>query len=555
METASELVEKLLVRLEKYASVLRAAEEEGNASKVRRYKRIIAEYEKCIKNARAGKPVALGELPNPPGFPPLVPTLDVPDLNVGDDETPNPSLTPSPMPSPIAERKSEPQPMVVVEESPSESVNVLDLLNVRLEKYQSVLKSAEDEGVAAKVRRYKRIIAQYSDAIRSVEAGKEVDLSELPNPPGLPPLVPPTTPQPSPQPSPLPSRAHSPTTTLETNTLHPTRPAPAVPSPPSRVFSRADKQTATLRERQKEYREAAITAKRAGQIPEAKEFLKICKGFDRLIQASESGLPVDLSTIPVSLHAAQQAEETFHVVSETDFVENADTDVYEMLKNELQEQIKSCMTRRTHLKNMGDVANANRFEQWALTFKKDLNKVAMYQSSGQPIPKFRYEQKSFPVVHCFSDVAAGELELSIVQAVSLSKPCDTYVGYEFPYPSDSPPSGYTSVIKNSVNPVYDTIVKFPIDRDAKPCQRVFKRHGIKLEVWVRGGFLRRDVSLGTVVVKLLPLTTTDIMIHDAFDLMNGRRPAGGKLEVKIRVREPILAKKMDTITEKWLILD
>jgi len=38
-------------------------------------------------------------------------------------------------------------------------------------------------------------------------------------------------------------------------------------------------------------------------------------------------------------------------------------------------------------------------------------------------------------------------------------------------------------------------------------------------------------------------------------LMDGRKQVGGKLEVKIRVRNPILTKQMEHITEKWLVLD
>lgn len=529
-----DIVNELQVRLDKYVVVLRSAEEEGNASKIRRYKRIVAQYQKSIKDAQSGKPLVLGELPNPPGFEPLVPI--VPDLSL----EANPEA--SPAPTPVSDR-----PEIVVDEVPDDPVDVAEKLKLRLDKYQVVLKSAEaEEGAGAKVRRYKRIIAQYNAAIAKASAGKDVDLSELPNPPGLPPLVAQVTPSPSPVPSPVPQRKQpSPAVEKRTQTI---------PSPPKKALTRIEKTVAILRDRQKEYRDAALNAKRSGQIPEAKEFLKISKGFDRLILATESGLPVDLSTIPVSLNAVEKADEAFEIISEKDFAETADSDVYEMLKNELTEQIKSCMMRKAQFKDMGDVANANRFEQQALSFKKDLNNVLMYQTSGNSIPKFHYEQKSFPIVHCFSDLASGELELSIVQAVSLAKPYDTYVGYEFPSGSDTATSGYTPVVKSSVNPIFNFVIKFDIERDSKPCQRIFKRHGIKLELWSRAGFLRKDVSLGTVVVKLLPLTT-DIMIHDAFDLMNGRRPAGGKLEIKLRVREPILAKKLETITEKWLILD
>jgi coiled-coil and C2 domain-containing protein 1 len=37
--------------------------------------------------------------------------------------------------------------------------------------------------------------------------------------------------------------------------------------------------------------------------------------------------------------------------------------------------------------------------------------------------------------------------------------------------------------------------------------------------------------------------------------MDGRKVAGGKLEVKIRVRNPLLTKQIEQINEKWLIID
>ena len=37
--------------------------------------------------------------------------------------------------------------------------------------------------------------------------------------------------------------------------------------------------------------------------------------------------------------------------------------------------------------------------------------------------------------------------------------------------------------------------------------------------------------------------------------MDGRRTAGGKLEIKLRVRNPILNKQIEQINEKWLIID
>lgn len=95
------------------------------------------------------------------------------------------------------------------------------------------------------------------------------------------------------------------------------------------------------------------------------------------------------------------------------------------------------------------------------------------------------------------------------------------------------------------------------------------------------GFFRSDSLLGTVTIKLQPLETQCIL-HDSFpvynlfkliiifieinyikltiiififQLMNGRKATGGKLEVKIRLRNPIATKQIEKMTDKWLIID
>ena len=37
--------------------------------------------------------------------------------------------------------------------------------------------------------------------------------------------------------------------------------------------------------------------------------------------------------------------------------------------------------------------------------------------------------------------------------------------------------------------------------------------------------------------------------------MDGRKSVGGKLEVKVRVRDPFKTKQVDEVKEKWLVID
>ena len=60
-----------------------------------------------------------------------------------------------------------------------------------------------------------------------------------------------------------------------------------------------EKQLLLLQKRQSMFKSAALEAKRAGQIEQAKEYLRSAKGFDKLIEAAKGGLPVDIATLPV----------------------------------------------------------------------------------------------------------------------------------------------------------------------------------------------------------------------------------------------------------------
>jgi len=42
---------------------------------------------------------------------------------------------------------------------------------------------------------------------------------------------------------------------------------------------------------------------------------------------------------------------------------------------------------------------------------------------------------------------------------------------------------------------------------------------------------------------------------DFIQLLEGRKPCGGKVEVKIRVREPFGQSQFRTAQEKWLVID
>lgn len=484
--------------------------------------------------------------------------------------------------------------------APATPASTIEALEQRFQKYKSSQQEAQEQGNGSKARRLGRIVKQYDDAIKLHKAGKPVPFDELPDPPGFGPI--PRGGQSAPKPAPAPqpvqqhdtapvqpsanhqlepvlknvpqpsSNASSQSATAVNAAAGPSSPPSSTPAPPPRQQQRPtlpkpgavkrpqalhEKQLAIINERQRLFREAAIEAKRRGDLVAAKEYLRLSKGFDQMIEAAKCGLPVNIDSSPVPPQLKR--EDSFEVVEYEDCAPPGDRDeAFKKLEHELTEQILMCNRNAKHFSQVGDVTNCQRFVKSGENARKDLTALQFAMKRGDPVPRFHYETRSFSIIRCFTDLTDNDFELTVVRGINYScsnpKEIDTYVKFEFPFPSEAPVHDRTSTVKDTNNPEYNRSFVLPINRKTRNLARIFKRGHIKMEVIAKGGFFRSDSVLGTVQVKLVTLETK-CLIHDTFDLLDGRKPVGGKLEVKIRVREPLLSKQVEEAKEKWLVID
>ena len=72
---------------------------------------------------------------------------------------------------------------------------------------------------------------------------------------------------------------------------------PKVPEKKTALATRQDRQLAMLVERQTLFKQAALEAKKSGELEQAKEYLRMAKGIDPLIKANQCGVPVDMDTV------------------------------------------------------------------------------------------------------------------------------------------------------------------------------------------------------------------------------------------------------------------
>lgn len=604
----------LTTRRDQYKQAALAAKHVGDKAAAVDHIKTVKKFEAVIKALEQGQPVDLSLMPPPPpgysggGSLPASSTVPKPV------PAPRTAISQAQGSAPV-ESKVETQTDEMPEGDPDPSLynappapsSVLEALQQRRDKYMATQKEAAEQENTSKSRRMGRIVKQYDDAIKLCKAGKPIPFDELPDPPGFAPIPregaghsqAAVQPKPMPRPAP-PAAAHAGTTPGPTSSeggapppLPPRQPSGAAPvagntsqsvvAPRSiapagaakpgaqaglakpgaakqavpAAQTRQDKQMQMLQKRQQLFREAAIEAKKRGDIAAAKEYLRLSKGFDQMIEATKCGLPVNIESAPVPPQMAR--DDSFEVVEHEDCLPPGDRgEMYERLENDLKAQVEMCIKNRDHFAQLGDITNSNKFQQLAEHTKKDLSSIKYAFKRGDEVPRFHYEMRTFSIVKCFTDLTDNDLDLMVVRGLNYScqnpKEIDTYVKYEFPFPPESPPSGRTHTIKDTNNPDYNQNFILPINRKNRALGRTFKRGAIKLEVMAKSGFFRSSVVLGTVTVKLAALENK-CLIHECFDLMEGRKPVGGKLEVKVRLRDPLLAKQVEQIKEKWLVID
>ncbi|GCB82148.1 hypothetical protein scyTo_0021539 [Scyliorhinus torazame] len=68
------------------------------------------------------------------------------------------------------------------------------------------------------------------------------------------------------------------------------------------------------------------------------------------------------------------------------------------------------------------------------------------------------------------------------------------------------------------------------------------------------GFLRSDKPVGTAQLKLDKLET-ECEVREIVEIFEGRKSTGGRLELKVQIREPLNGQDLQINTEKWLVLD
>uniref|UniRef100_A0A665XBZ3 Coiled-coil and C2 domain-containing protein 1B n=1 Tax=Echeneis naucrates TaxID=173247 RepID=A0A665XBZ3_ECHNA len=446
---------------------------------------------------------------------------------------------------------------------PAAPKDVLEALEQRRAKYVEASAQAKASGDDRKARMHDRIAKQYQSAIRAHKAGKAVDFDELPVPPGFPP-IPGQKAAGAEQGFVAALEAANKLATADAEGPDEEEDEEKEDEVCSSVFLEppAVQQLEFLEGRKKQYMKAALQAKQKNDMEQAKGFLRTAKGFDPMIEAARSGKSVDISTVP---SPPGDEDDDFILVHHSDVqISEKAEQIYIQLAKILKEQYEKCMTHSKQFTHLGNVSETTKFEKMAESCKKSLEVLKLAQSRGLPPPKHHFEERSFHTVRIFPELSSTDMVVVIVKGMNLPPPSgiqpndlDAYVKFDFPYPSnvrEQPQKHKTAVIKNTNSPEYNQSFTLAINRNHRGFRRVVTSKGLKLELLHKGGFLRSDKPIGTAHVKLDKLESQS-EIREIVEVMDGRKHTGGRVEVKVRLREPLSGQDTQTSSERWLVID
>ncbi|XP_059847965.1 coiled-coil and C2 domain-containing protein 1A isoform X2 [Hypanus sabinus] len=557
----SSMKESAVSRQREYKLAALHAKRNGNTELATKYYQISKKFDPFLEALDRGETVDFTKLPPPfDAIPKAQQSVPAPSAPAA---SPAQSVTPSAIPPPPKD--------------------IMEALQQRMDKYKSAAAQAKGAGNDRKARMHERIVKQYQDAIRAHKAGRSVNLSELPVPPGFPPLrgsennaqnqsivgvlesamklanqeVDEDGDHEEGEPAQR-SSQQAPSRTSAPRAL-PAAPNGSENPAPKQMSGKAQQQLQFLQNRKKQFMQAALKKKQKNDIEGAKLYLRQAKGLDPMIEAAKSGLPVDITKVP----APPENEEDFVLVRQRGVqVPQKTAEQYGQLMEVLKQQYEKCMKYSKQYTHLGNVAETTKFEKMADDCKKNIEILKQAHAQGYPLPRYHQEERTFQVVKIFPDLSSSDLILFIVKGINLPPPpgvasndLDAFVKFEFAFPNmEEAQKDKTNVVKNTNCPEFKEKFKLNINREHRAFKRLVQTKGIKFEILHKGGLFKNDRVVGTAQLKLDKLESR-CELREILEVLDGRKTTGGRLEVIVNIREPLSSQQLERVTEKWLVID
>ncbi|XP_034150000.1 coiled-coil and C2 domain-containing protein 1A isoform X3 [Esox lucius] len=560
----SELKQSVLTRQREYKLAAIQAKQGGDSELAKQHYLVAKKLDPVVEALDRGEPVDLSSLPPPPG-----------DVAVERSAPPPSQSLPSPAPT-----AAPPAAPPVAEAALPAPGSVGEALQQRMDRYKAAAVGAKSKGDDRKARMHERIVKQYQDAIRAHKSGRPVNLADLPVPPGCPPLqgseggqqnlmgVMETAMK-------LANRDvdaedDDGPEEVATPTARPPVQKAKAPAPPpgsggsktleSKLGPKSQQQLDFLMARRQAFIRAALRSKQMKDMQGAAVHLRNAKGLDHMINATKGGLPVDITKVPSA--PVSEEDYTLSRSSRASPLSPRTSEQYSSLMGALRQQHEKCLSYSQQFTHMGNVPETSRFEKLAEECMQNIDVLKTAHAKGQPVPKYHTEERTYNTVKMNPNLTANEMMLYIVKGINLPPPSgvsasdlDASVRFEFPFPSaEEAQRDKTSTMKGTNSPEFKEEFKLVINRQHRGFKRLIQTKGIKFDIVHKGGLFKGDRVVGNAQLKLESLES-QCDIRQIVEVLDGRKATGGKLEVRVKIREPLGGAQLQTTTEKWLVID
>ncbi|KAI9486261.1 MAG: hypothetical protein EXX96DRAFT_598711 [Benjaminiella poitrasii] len=308
---------------------------------------------------------------------------------------------------------------------------------------------------------------------------------------------------------------------------------------------------------QKQYKQAALHYKKVGNFPVAKQMVRTSKDLLHLgIRIKTEGYVQDLE-LPEQPNMSLGDGKT-RPLEQNSLSPNPQSS--ENIRSQLTYQMNVChnlslqsMLTKKHRQLLNDTHPLTKLE------------AALARDLTIESQTYHYEMVHYSYINMLDEIPDNVMQLKIMEAVHLptldiSGALEPFVTWDLGgWPPETSPQasmnkGETPVAKDGR---FDYTLQVPISR-SRPFQRYLQRRKLTIEVFHNRytyGLFRRPVSLGKVVIPLDQLLTKT-SISGIFDLMeSGRKKTGGKIELQVNLREPLMEKDIVKRSERWMVLD
>ncbi|XP_059205067.1 coiled-coil and C2 domain-containing protein 1A [Centropristis striata] len=557
----SELKQAVLSRQREYKIAAINAKQSGDIDLAKQLYLTAKKLDVVVEALDRDGPVDLSSLPPPPGD--VVAEHSAPPPQSASKPAAPAAPAPPPAPAPA---------QVATADLPAPS-SLAEALQQRMDIYKSAAEGAKSKGEDRKARMHQRIVKQYQDAIKAHKAGRPVSLSDLPVPPGCPPLqgseggqqnfmgVLETAMKIANQDADAEDDEEEGQREAAKPAVRPPAQKAKSPAPQASALKlgpKAQQQVDFLLLRRQAFLRAALRSKQMKDMTGAAQHLRHAKGLDPMITAAKSGLPVDITKIP----SAPVSDEDYSLArSRSSPLSPRSSEQYHGLMELLRKQHEKCLGYSQQLTLLGNVSEALKFERLVEESMKSIEILKNAHAKGQPVPKCHTEERTFNTVKIHQSLTLNDLILYVIKGINLPAPAgvspsdlDASVKFEFPFPStEEAQRDKTSTVKNTNSPEFKETFKLNINRTHRGFKRVVQSKGIKFEIVHKGGLFKTDKVVGTAQLKLEALENHCDM-REIIEVMDGRKATGGKLEVRVKIREPLSGADLQPVTEKWLVL-